>query len=152
MKPPKVLMGILGMDQHEVGARAVSGFLRDAGMEVVYVGRFNLPPNIANMAIQEDVDVIGLSCHSWEYLYYVRELLDLLTSLDADIPVVIGGSVITDKDREEMLAQGVRGAFGPSASREEIIGKIREIAASVQARESVGNSAESAVRGVNPGR
>ena len=66
----RVLIGTLGMDQHEVGAIAVSRMLRDAGMEVVYTGTFNLPAGILNMSLEEDVDVIGLSCHSWEYLAF----------------------------------------------------------------------------------
>ena len=70
----KVLIGILGVDQHEVGAMTVARILRDAGMEVIYAGRFNLPPTIVQAAIEEDVDVIGLSCHSWEYIHYMDDL------------------------------------------------------------------------------
>lgn len=124
----KILLAILGMDQHEVGALAVAHILRDAGMEVVYGGRFNLPPEIVRMAADEDVDVIGLSCHSWEYLYFVPELLSLLREADAAIPVVLGGSVITAEDERQMLAQGVRAAFGPTATPEHIVTTVRAIA------------------------
>ena len=75
MRSVRILIGILGMDQHEVGAIAVSRMLRDAGMEVIYAGRFNLPHMIVQTCVQEDVDVIGLSCHSCEYLYYVPQLI-----------------------------------------------------------------------------
>jgi len=95
MRPVRVLLGLLGMDQHEVGAVAVARLLRDAGMEVVYLGRFNLPPEIARAAADEGVDVIGLSCHSWEYLHYVDELLARLREEWIAPPVVLGGSVIT---------------------------------------------------------
>src|SRR5208337_4929879 len=81
--------------QHEVGAIAVSRMLRDAGMEVIYTGRFNLPELIVQTSIEEDVDVIGLSCHSWEYLYFVPQLLKLLAERKVGIPVVVGGSIIT---------------------------------------------------------
>ena len=80
MKKVRVLIGMMGMDQHEVGAVAVSRLLRDAGMEIIYLGRFNTPAGIAKISIEEDVDVIGLSCHSWEYLHYVPELLNLLNA------------------------------------------------------------------------
>ncbi len=124
----KVLLAILGMDQHEVGALTVAHILRDAGMEVVYAGRFNLPPDIARMAADEDVDVVGLSCHSWEYLYFVPELLSLLAAHDKAFPLVLGGSVITPEDERQLVTQGVRAAFGSSATREHIVETVRAIA------------------------
>ncbi|MFC1895913.1 cobalamin B12-binding domain-containing protein [Thermodesulfobacteriota bacterium] len=128
MRKIKVLIAILGIDQHEVGAIAVAHFLRNAGMEVVYGGRFNLPPKIVKTAIQEDVDVIGLSCHSWEYLYFIPELMELLTESELDTPVVVGGSVVTEKDRETIVRQGVRAAFGSEATPEQIVATIRQLA------------------------
>jgi methylmalonyl-CoA mutase C-terminal domain/subunit len=130
MKKTKVLIGLLGMDQHELGAVSVARLLRDAGMEVVYLGRFNLPPSIMEASIQEDADLIGLSCHSWEYLYYVPELIGLLSENDLDTPVIVGGSVITPKDREDLLEQGVAAVFGPGASNEDIIASIQKIVGS----------------------
>ncbi len=124
----KVLLAILGMDQHEVGALIVAHILRDAGMDVVYAGRFNLPPEIVRMAADEDVDVIGLSCHSWEYLYFVPELLSLLREQEGAIPLVLGGSVVTPEDERQLLAQGVRAAFGPTATPEHIVETVRSIA------------------------
>jgi methylmalonyl-CoA mutase, C-terminal domain len=121
-------MGVLGLDQHELGAISISKILRDAGMEVVYVGRFNLPPMILRMSMEEDADVIGLSCHSWEYLYFVPELLELLRRNDLRIPVIIGGSVVTPGDAEALLRQGVAAAFGPGGSDETIIETIRSLA------------------------
>ena len=101
--PIKVLIAILGLDQHEAGAYAVSSLLRDAGMEVIYLGCFNVPKTIVKAAIEEDVDVVGVSVHSWEYLDYMDELLGLLRGENADIPVVLGGSVITPGDGKRML-------------------------------------------------
>lgn len=127
-RPIRVLIAILGIDQHEVGAIAVAHILRDAGMEVVYAGRFQLPPAIVTMAVEEDVDVIGLSCHSWEYLYFLPELLSLLDETEGSFPIVVGGSIITPEDEATLAEQGVRAAFGPSTSPEEIVRTIREIA------------------------
>lgn len=129
MERIRVLIGVLGLDQHEVGAIGVSRMLRDAGMEVVYTGRFNLPRMIVETSVQEDVDIIGLSCHSWEYLYYVPELMDLLREKTARIPVVVGGSVITPGDGKKLVEMGVAASFGPSSTDEEILDAIRAIAA-----------------------
>ena len=128
MKRIRILIAILGMDQHEVGAIAISRFLRDAGMEVIYAGRFNLPPLILKMAIEEDVHIIGLSCHSWEYLYYVDELIQLLRERNLRIPIVLGGSVITPKDEKTLKEKGIAAAFSASDSTDDIIEKIRDIA------------------------
>ncbi|MBI2156126.1 MAG: cobalamin B12-binding domain-containing protein [Candidatus Rokubacteria bacterium] len=130
MRPLRVLIGTLGLDQHEVGAVAVARQLRDAGIEVVYLGRFNLPPAIVKTAADEAVDVIGLSCHSWEYLYYVDELLGLLREHGLQIPVVLGGSVITAADARALEARGVAATFGPTSAMNEIPEAIRRLVAS----------------------
>lgn len=120
MRPIRVLIGILGLDQHEVGATAVARALREAGMEVLYLGRFNLPPDIAKAAVEEGVDAIGLSCHSWEYLHYLDELLALLRERKLEVPVLVGGSVVTAEDARAIEAKGVAAAFGPTADTAEI--------------------------------
>jgi methylmalonyl-CoA mutase C-terminal domain/subunit len=125
----RILIGTFGLDQHEVGAVTVARLLRDAGFEVVYTGRFNLPPGIVKTAEEESVDVIGLSCHSWEYLHYVDELLAGLAGAGLAIPVVLGGSVITAADRATLLAKGVAAAFGPGARPEDIIATMRRLVA-----------------------
>ncbi|MBM3298995.1 MAG: cobalamin-dependent protein [Deltaproteobacteria bacterium] len=125
----RVLIGMMGLDQHEVGAIAVSRILKDAGMEVIYAGRFNLPNTMVEAAIQEDVDVIGVSCHSWEYLYFVPELMEILATKRAEIPVVVGGSVITRADGADLTKVGVSAAFGPSATDGEIVEAIKALAA-----------------------
>ncbi|MCL4231777.1 MAG: cobalamin-dependent protein [Dehalococcoidia bacterium] len=129
MKRVKVLIAILGLDQHEVGAVAVARILRDAGMEVIYAGRFNLPAGVVKTAIDEDVDVIGISCHSWEYLYYADELMELLRKEQAEVPVVVGGSVVTPGDARELKEKGIAAAFGPASRPEEMVQSIRELAA-----------------------
>ena len=128
MEKKKIFIGTLGMDQHEVGAIAVARLLRDAGMEVLYMGRFNLPPTIVKVCMEEDVDVVGLSCHSWEYLYYLPDLLELMKEKGVDIPVVVGGSVITPGDSKRLAEMGIAAVFGPGAPDEQIIETIRRIA------------------------
>jgi methylmalonyl-CoA mutase C-terminal domain/subunit len=127
MKPVRVWIGTLGLDQHEVGATAVARLLRDAGMEVIYAGRFNLPPGIVKAAAEEDVDVIGLSCHSWEYLEYIEELMALLQERELKVPVVVGGSVITAGDERLLREKGVAAVFGPTARAADIPGAIRRL-------------------------
>ncbi len=128
----RVLIGVMGLDQHEVGAMAVLRILKDAGMEVIYAGRFNLPKTMVEASIQEDVDVIGVSCHSWEYLYFVPELMELLAQKKVHIPVIVGGSVITPSDRANLPKLGVAAAFGPSSTDYEIVEAIKTLAGAKQ--------------------
>ena len=127
-RPVRILLAILGLDQHEAGAFAVARLLRDAGMEVIYLGRFGTPEMVVVSALEEGVDVIGLSCHSWEYLYYLDELFELLKSRELDIPVVVGGSVLSRDDKNEIQAKGVAATFGPGADAGEIVQQIRSLA------------------------
>ncbi len=127
-RPVRILLAILGLDQHEAGAFAVARLLRDAGMEVIYLGRFGTPEIVVDSALEEGVDVIGLSCHSWEYLYYLDELFELLKSRGLDIPVVVGGSVLSQGDKNEIQAKGVAATFGPGSDADEIVEQIRSLA------------------------
>ena len=126
--PIRALVTVLGLDQHEAGSLAVSRILRDRGVEVIYAGRFNLPATIAKVAEQEDVDVIGVSCHSWEFLYYAQELAELMRQLDPPIPVLVGGSVVTSADREEVIAKGIDEAVLPGATPDEIFAAFERLA------------------------
>ena len=127
-RPVRILLAILGLDQHEAGAFAVAALLRDAGMEVIYLGRFATPEIVVASAVDEGVDVIGLSCHSWEYLYYLDELFERLKGRELDIPVVVGGSVLSQDDKNEIQAKGVAATFGPGADADEIVQQIRSLA------------------------
>ncbi len=134
----RVVIGMLGLDQHELGAIAVARILRDAGMEVVYAGRFNTPESIVQIALDEDADVIGISCHSWEYVEYMPELMKLVAEKDADVSVVLGGSVITPADASRMKEQGVAAVFGPGAESADIVETLTDLAGARQARVSMG--------------
>lgn len=126
--PVRALVTVLGLDQHEAGALTIARLLRDAGVEVVYGGRFQLPDTIARIAMEEDVDVVGVSAHSWEFLHYARELAESLAAAEPAIPVVVGGSVVTPADREEILAAGIDEAVLPTESEERIIATFRRLA------------------------
>ncbi len=134
MAKGRVLLAMLGTDQHELGAVAIAGLLRDAGFEVVYVGRFQTPKTILRSAIDEDVDVIGISCHSWEFLDYLPELMALLADRQVDAPVVLGGSVITADDARAMTTLGVAAVFGSGSASASILDAISLLAADRRAR------------------
>jgi methylmalonyl-CoA mutase, C-terminal domain len=125
----RALVTVLGLDQHEAGALAIARLLRDAGVEVVYTGRFNTPERIAAIAADEDVDVVGVSCHSWEFLHYAGELSSLLHAEAPPIPLVVGGSLVTPADREEVLASGVDAAVLPTAPASEAVETVLGLAA-----------------------
>ncbi|MBK6658351.1 MAG: cobalamin-dependent protein [Proteobacteria bacterium] len=129
MSAIRVLVGVLGMDQHEVGAVAIAKTLRDEGMEVIYTGCFNTPETIVRTAVEEDADVIGISSHSWEYLYYMPELIELLKRNELDIPVVLGGSVITEEDAAAMRAKGVAAVFGSGSVMTKVVDAVKCLAA-----------------------
>jgi len=125
MSMPKITLAVMGMDQHENGAMAVSRICREAQMSVSYLGRFQTPKSITDHVKENPCDVIGISCHSWEYLTLVPNLMDELSRQNLTIPVVIGGSVITAADAKVMQDQGVAAAFGSGASDTEILDALR---------------------------
>lgn len=129
MHPPRIVIGLFGIDQHEVGAIAVSALLRDAGMEVVYAGRYQTPSTLVRIAQDEDADAIGISCHSWEYLDYAPELAALIDRDRLDVAVVLGGSVITPADAAAMRAAGIAAVFGADATPDDMIAGIRALVA-----------------------
>lgn len=130
----KVLIAIVGLDQHEVGSMVVSRILSQAGMEVVYLGRFNTPETVTAAAIAEDVDVVGVSCHSWEYLEFADDLVGRLRV--HDVPVVFGGSVITPDDGRGLVELGAAAVFGSDSSNVQIVEGIRQCVDRCRSRES----------------
>jgi methylmalonyl-CoA mutase cobalamin-binding domain/chain len=123
----RIVIGTLGLDQHEVGAMAVAQLLMRHGFEVIYLGRFNTPAKLAAVAQQEDADAVGVSVHSWELTAYASELV--AACHEAGAALAIGGSVLTDADERELAAQGVDATFGPYADEETIVARLDELVA-----------------------
>ena len=130
---PRVVIGTYALDQHEAGAQLIAHVLRDAGAEVIYLGRFNLPEHVAAVALQEDADLIGMSCHSWEYLACTRELLACLRRAGLEIPVVLGGSVITPDDAARLEREGVAAVFGAGITPDRILESLSAITSDLRA-------------------
>jgi methylmalonyl-CoA mutase cobalamin-binding domain/chain len=122
-----VALAITGIDQHENGAIAVARVLREAQMRVEYFGKFQTPASVAAKAIEQGADVVGISCHSWEYLKLVPMLIEELGKRGSDIPVIIGGSVITPEDGESMRKAGVAAVFATSMDGAKMIESVRNL-------------------------
>jgi methylmalonyl-CoA mutase C-terminal domain/subunit len=126
--PIRVLVAKPGLDGHDRGARIIARALRDAGMEVIYTGLRQTPEMIVNAALQEDVQVIGLSILSGAHNAIVPRVLELLRENDmAGVQVIVGG-IIPDDDARELEKQGVAAVFQPGASLETIVSAVRQAA------------------------
>ena len=125
-----VALAIMGIDQHENGVVAVARVLREAQMKVEYFGKFQTPAAVAEQAIEKDADLVGISCHSWEYLTLVPQLVEELRKRGSTIPVVIGGSVISAADGQKMRDAGVAAVFSTSMDSERVIECARALCAS----------------------
>ena len=119
----KVLVSVIGLDGHSIGAEVVSRILMDAGMEVVYLGNYQTPEMIVQAAIQEDVDVIGISSHASNYGQIV-DLLNLLKEKNLDDICVICGGTIPKHQVEELKKKGVAEIFPPQSTSESIVNFI----------------------------
>ncbi|TVQ78666.1 MAG: cobalamin B12-binding domain-containing protein [Bradymonadales bacterium] len=120
-------MAKLGLDGHDRGAKVVMAALRDAGMEVIYSGLHQTPAAVARAAVEEDVDVIGLSILSGAHKDLVPRLVQELAQLEADsIPIALGG-IIPDSDRNLLKKMGVRAVFSPGTRLDEIVDSIRSL-------------------------
>ena len=128
MRPPKVLITKIGFDGHDRGSRIVAAFLRDAGMEVVYTGPWQKIENVVNLALQEDVDVIGVSSLATDHLI-LPGLLDAMKAAGIGHIAVVVGGIIPDSEVEMLLNAGVARVFHPGATREEIVGAVSGLAA-----------------------
>ncbi|MGE3541844.1 MAG: cobalamin B12-binding domain-containing protein [Candidatus Tectimicrobiota bacterium] len=122
----RVLIAKPGLDGHDRGAKVLALALRDAGMEVIYTGLRQQPEQIVTAAIQEDVDVIGLSCLSGAHTHLFPRVVELLKAQGADDILVVGGGTIPESDIPELYAKGVQAVFGPGASITDIVAYIRE--------------------------
>jgi methylmalonyl-CoA mutase C-terminal domain/subunit len=125
--PIKVLVAKPGLDGHDRGAKIVARALRDAGMEVVYTGLHQTPEMIVDAAIQEDVDVIGVSILSGAHMTVFPKIMKLLDDRQVDDIVVIGGGVIQENDIPQLKAIGVRELFNAEATTQDLIDGIERI-------------------------
>jgi methylmalonyl-CoA mutase, C-terminal domain len=124
-RPLRILVAKPGLDGHDRGAKVIARALRDAGMEVIYTGLHQTPEMVAEAAIQEDVDAIGLSLLSGAHMTLFPAILDELQKRGGgDIPV-FGGGIIPEEDRPELERAGVAALFTPGATTQEIVDWIR---------------------------
>lgn len=122
----RVLIAKPGLDGHDRGAKVVARALRDAGMEVVYLGLRLTPEEIAEAAIQEDVDVVGLSCLSGAHMALFPRTVELVRAKGGSGVVVVGGGIIPQRDIPKLKDAGIAGVFGPGTPLEQIITLIRD--------------------------
>jgi methylmalonyl-CoA mutase C-terminal domain/subunit len=127
--PIKVLVAKPGLDGHDRGAKIVARALRDAGMEVVYTGLHQTPEMIVTAAVQEDVDVVGVSILSGAHMTVFPKLMALLSERGADDMIVVAGGVIQAGDIPKLKALGVREIFDAEASTQDLIGGIERLVA-----------------------
>lgn len=126
-----VLVAKPGLDGHDRGAKVIARALRDAGMEVVYLGIRQTPAEIATVAVQEDVDVIGLSILSGSHLKLTRRVVDELAARDAgDIPVLVGGT-IPPRDTQRLRDNGVAAVLPTSTPIDDVVAAVRAAATAV---------------------
>ncbi|RNJ26837.1 cobalamin B12-binding domain-containing protein [Halosegnis longus] len=123
----RCLVAKVGLDGHDRGAHVIARAFRDAGFEVIYSGLHKSPDEIVQAAVQEDVDVLGISILSGAHNTLVPKIVEGLESYDAfeDTLVLVGG-IIPDEDRDELYEMGVDGIFGPGSSMAETIEFVRE--------------------------
>ncbi len=122
----RVLIAKPGLDGHDRGAKVIARALRDAGMEVVYTGIRQTPEMIAEAALQEDVDVVGMSILSGAHMTLFPRVMELLHEQDMDDVLVVAGGIIPDDDVPALNEMGIKGIFGPGTPTGEIVGFIRE--------------------------
>lgn len=115
----KVIIAKTGIDVHDTGAKTITRMLREAGMEVVYLGLYNTADTIASASMEEDADVVGVSFHEAGYLRHAADLMKALQARDSRALVMVGG-IIKEKDIPELSKLGVAGVFLPGSTKEEI--------------------------------
>ena len=126
--PIRVVLAKLGLDGHDRGLKVVARMLRDAGMEVVYLGLRQTTEMIVTAVEQEDADAVGISMHNAGHLTLAPRMVQALEDAGLDIPVVVGG-IVPDSDLEAMAEAGVAGVLGPGASAEDVAKCVREAVA-----------------------
>ena len=122
----RVIVAKPGLDGHDRGAKVVARALRDAGFEVIYTGLPQTPEQIAETAVQEDADAVGLSCHSGAHMTLFPRVVEQLRERGADEILVFGGGIIPIEDIPKLESAGIEKIFTPGASTVDIGGWLRE--------------------------
>ncbi len=117
----RLLIGKVGLDGHDRGAKIIARALRDAGHEVIYTGLHQTPEQVVEIAIQEDVDAVGLSMLSGAHLHLFGRIIELLRERGAADVTVFGGGIIPEEDLKQLQKMGVRKVFRPGTTTEEIL-------------------------------
>jgi methylmalonyl-CoA mutase C-terminal domain/subunit len=125
-RPIRVLVAKPGLDGHDRGAKVVAAALRDAGMEVIYTGLHQTPEMIATAAVQEDVDVIGLSILSGAHMTLFPRVQQLMRDAGRDDVLITGGGIIPREDMDALHKHGIGRLFGPGTPTSELVEYIRE--------------------------
>jgi len=121
----RIMVAKPGLDGHDRGARILARAFRDAGYEVIYTGCHQTPEQIASAAVQEDVDLVGLSCLSGAHGYLFPRVVELLKEKGAEDITVIGGGIIPDQDFQKLYDAGIKEIFTPGASLDSILDWIK---------------------------
>ncbi len=122
----RILVAKPGLDGHDRGARVIARAYRDAGFEVVYTGLHQTPEQIVAAALQEDVDLIGLSVLSGAHMYLFKQVLELLKASKADDVMVVGGGIIPEEDIPKLKKLGIKEIFLPGTSLDKIVGWVKD--------------------------
>lgn len=122
----RILVAKPGLDGHDRGARVIARAYRDAGFEVVYTGLHQTPEQIVAAALQEDVDLIGLSCLSGAHIYLFGRVLELLKENKVDDVMVVGGGIISKEDVPKLKKLGIKEVFLPGTSLDKIVGWVKD--------------------------
>lgn len=131
----KVLVTKIGLDGHDRGSRIVAAYLRDAGMEVVYTAPWQTVESVVNLALEEDVDVIGIGSLATDHLLVPKLMASLRQASLGHVAVVVGG-IVPDEDEATLLESGVVRVFHPGASRAEIVNAVVDFARVSRSRRS----------------
>src|SRR5215216_3137980 len=126
MNPIRVLIAKVGLDGHDRGAKVIASFLRDAGMEVIYTGLRNTPEMVVNAAMQEDVDVIGVSILSGAHMTVFPRIMTLMKEKEMNDVLLTGGGIIPDDDMKSLNDMGVGKLFPPGTTTTDIATYIRQ--------------------------
>ncbi len=125
-RPVRVLIAKVGLDGHDRGAKVIASFLRDAGMEVIYTGLRQTPEMVVNAALQEDVDVIGISILSGAHMTVFPKIIKLIKEKDMNDVLITGGGIIPEEDMKKLHEMGVGKLFPPGTDTKVIISYINE--------------------------